>query len=287
MTNFPLVCPVCGEPLSHPDNDPKRLTCDANHSFDRAKQGYWNLLLAQNKRSKSPGDSKDMLLARRAFLDKGHYQAISDALSQTLITQLSNRNDANPALIADIGCGEGYYSHRLHQALKTANIDHGILAVDIAKDAARLASAKYKDPELLWMVASGARLPLEPHSLDLITVMFNRLMPEPLAEALKPTGELIAVWPAQRHLIELREHIYDTVRDTELDATQVLTKYFDEVAISQVNETMTLTEQSDLDQLLLMTPHGQRAQEHSQTLLSNGPFTLTISVNIGRYTPKT
>ena len=46
-------------------------TCGNGHSFDRAKQGYCNFLLANQKNSREPGDSVEMVDARRAFFKSG------------------------------------------------------------------------------------------------------------------------------------------------------------------------------------------------------------------------
>ena len=53
--------------------------CTQGHSFDIARQGYVNLLPVQNKRSRDPGDSKTMIVARQEFLVAGFYQPIADA----------------------------------------------------------------------------------------------------------------------------------------------------------------------------------------------------------------
>ena len=63
----PWQCPLCGEPLT----GDTALKCGRNHSFDRAKEGYWHLLPVQSMRTKAPGDSKEMVAARRAFLTPG------------------------------------------------------------------------------------------------------------------------------------------------------------------------------------------------------------------------
>ena len=278
-----LTCPVCQAPLSPPADNFKRLVCSNNHSFDQAKQGYWNLLLAQNKRSKAPGDSKEMLVARREFLAKGHYQAIAQGVNKAIQSATDHRTSVS---LADIGCGEGYYTVQMHALLAERGLPHQMIAVDIAKDAARLASQKHKQPEIFWAVASGARMPVQPHSLDVATVLFSRLMPEPLHHCLKADGELIAVWPGAQHLIELRQKIYNTVRDDALDASELLSSHFDEVELSQVNTTVCLTDEDSVRQLLLMTPHGQRIQDKAAELLSEGELTLTLNVNIGRYRPK-
>ena len=58
-------CPLCHAPLSRGDN---YYSCPQRHQFDLAKEGYVNLLPVQFKRSRDPGDSAEMMQARRAFL---------------------------------------------------------------------------------------------------------------------------------------------------------------------------------------------------------------------------
>ncbi|MGB0987591.1 MAG: putative RNA methyltransferase, partial [Pseudoalteromonas spongiae] len=74
-------CPMCQTPLA---DDTHRLICANNHSFDKAKEGYINLLPVQNKKSKDPGDNKEMVMARRAFLARGHYNFLRDAICQQI-----------------------------------------------------------------------------------------------------------------------------------------------------------------------------------------------------------
>lgn len=93
-------CPLCHQPLAHVNNS---FICPQRHQFDVAKEGYVNLLPVQHKRSRDPGDSAEMMQARRAFLDAGHYQPLRDAI----VEQLSARLDASATSILDIGCGKG------------------------------------------------------------------------------------------------------------------------------------------------------------------------------------
>lgn len=67
-----LACPVCAEALTSDDN--QHWQCGNQHSFDRARQGYLNLLLAHKKRSRAPGDDAEMVAARQRLLDSGVYQ---------------------------------------------------------------------------------------------------------------------------------------------------------------------------------------------------------------------
>lgn len=57
-------CPLCHAPLSRGDN---HYSCPQRHQFDLAKEGYVNLLPVQFKRSRDPGDSAEMMQARRRF----------------------------------------------------------------------------------------------------------------------------------------------------------------------------------------------------------------------------
>ena len=84
MTTSILLCPVCKESLQANESN-KSLSCENNHSFDRARQGYLNLLLAHKKKSKNPGDSQEMVIARQAFLNSNFYQPISDSLNQIVV----------------------------------------------------------------------------------------------------------------------------------------------------------------------------------------------------------
>ncbi|SUH36978.1 23S rRNA methyltransferase A [Salmonella enterica subsp. enterica] len=95
-----FTCPLCHQPLTQINNS---VICPQRHQFDVAKEGYINLLPVQHKRSRDPGDSAEMMQARRAFLDAGHYQPLRDAV----INLLRERLDQSATAILDIGCGEG------------------------------------------------------------------------------------------------------------------------------------------------------------------------------------
>ena len=94
-----LLCPICGETL---DRIEKQYRCGNGHSFDVARQGYVNLLPVQQKRSLNPGDTREQVLGRRAFLETGCYEPISNALNEAA----KELGATGPIL--DVGCGEGY-----------------------------------------------------------------------------------------------------------------------------------------------------------------------------------
>ena len=97
----PWQCPLCGGALQG-END---LKCEKGHCFDRAREGYWHLLPVQSMRTKAPGDSKEMVAARRAFLNAGYYGIFGRALGELCLEYgLPAAPDA-PLHLLDAGCG--------------------------------------------------------------------------------------------------------------------------------------------------------------------------------------
>ena len=89
----PWCCPLCGAPLAG-DN---ALKCPSGHSFDRAKEGYWHLLPVQNTRTKAPGDSREMVAARRTFLSAGYYGIFGQALGESASSTVSRKPESRSA----------------------------------------------------------------------------------------------------------------------------------------------------------------------------------------------
>ena len=95
-----FCCPLCSAPLERTETG---LLCPNRHSFDRSAAGYVHLLPPNRKHSKNPGDDKEMVAARSAFLDKGYYAPLRDALCEMAADCLKNE----PApVVVDSGCGE-------------------------------------------------------------------------------------------------------------------------------------------------------------------------------------
>ena len=112
----PWQCPLCGEPLT----GDTALKCGRNHSFDRAKEGYWHLLPVQSMRTKAPGDSKEMVAARRAFLNAGYYGIFGRALGELCLAYGVPTGADAPLHLLDAGCGEGWYDRCIAQAFAQA-----------------------------------------------------------------------------------------------------------------------------------------------------------------------
>jgi 23S rRNA (guanine745-N1)-methyltransferase len=74
-----LRCLVCKSALTKGERE---YTCLGGHRFDRARQGYVNLLQSQRSSARNHGDDRAMILARRNFLEKGYYGPLRDCLKE-------------------------------------------------------------------------------------------------------------------------------------------------------------------------------------------------------------
>ena len=195
-----FCCPLCSAPLTR---ETGTYRCPAGHSFDIAAAGYTHLLPPNRKHSKAPGDDKEMVAARSAFLEKGYYLPLRQALEQ-LACSLTDGLSA-PVLL-DSGCGEGWYTTGLFQALTSQGKQPQVAGVDISKFALKKAAKRLPDGE--FAVASVYHLPLPDQSADLITNVFSPLAAEEFARVLRSGGYYLYVVPSARHLWQMKEILY-------------------------------------------------------------------------------
>lgn len=232
-----LLCPICGAPLAKGE---RALVCPSHHSFDIARQGYVNLLPVQQKHSQDPGDTREQVLSRRAFLDTGTYAPILEALIEAA------REYGASGELLDVGCGEGYYCAGLSQALGLP-----LTGVDISKEAVRAAAARYKGPN--WLCATAAHLPVGDETVGLLTSLFALTLPEEFLRVLRPGGLYIQVVAAEDHLLGLKRIIYDRLTHKEKRTTQDfpgLTRLHSQ----HIAFDFTLTKEQ-IPWLFAMTPH--------------------------------
>ncbi len=259
-----LFCPLCGKALSREEHS---FRCENRHSFDIARQGYVNLLPVQNKRSLQPGDTRQQVLSRRAFLEGGFYAPIAQALCQLAA------GCTGPIL--DAGCGEGWYSAQLAQALETE-----LVGVDISKEAVRCAAGKYKGHQ--WLCASAAHLPVEDSSVGLLTSLFAMTAPAEFRRVLRPDGAFIQVLAAEDHLLGLKSIIYPELKHKEKNTVPDLPGFRLEKSLA-VKFSFT-AEGEQVQNLLSMTPHIYRiGKEGLQRLQGTKTLTDTASVVLNLY----
>ena len=264
-----LLCPICGELLFKQD---KCYRCASNHSFDIARQGHVNLLPVQHKRSLNPGDTAEQVVSRRAFLDGGFYAPIREALCALA------KDHCSSGPILDVGCGEGYYSAGLAEALKAE-----LLGLDISKEAVRYAAGRYKNAT--WICASAAHLPVKDGSVGLLTSLFALTMPEEFKRVLRNDGAYIQVLAAEDHLLGLKNIIYPELHHKEKFSTPDIPG-FRLVESRPLQFTFTV-ENQQVQNLLSMTPHVYRiSKEGAENLRQTQKLTDTASCVLNLYRPE-
>jgi len=263
--NIIWSCPVCQGGLTLLD---KTLACAAGHSFDRAKQGYFNLLLANQKGSANPGDDANMLGSRREFLAAGHFAPLAQALGNTLVDLLGGRAGEDVQLL-DTGCGEGYYLAELQQRLQRELPEQriGYAGSDISKEAAKLAARLHKSIE--WSVASSFHLPVDNRSVDVLLRVFAPGDLEEVARVLKAGGHFLRVVPGAEHLLELKAALYDEVTLHELQPTP---EGFNELSATEIRFDVELNDHASVQQLLTMTPFLWRGKREAREALQQAAY---------------
>lgn len=241
MTAF--LCPVCGEKLNKAGGS---AVCVNGHVFDYSKEGYLNLLTAGDKNSLDPGDNKDMVSARKTFLDGDYYLPLATEIDKTL-------NELLPKgyTLLDAGVGTGYYLAHVTGAGKK-------IGVDVSKHAVKYAAKKNPDAECA--VASVFSLPIANESVDAVACVFSPYAFSEYYRALKKGGKLIVASPRENHLIELRRALYSDVRAVD---NRVETDLFARISDNAVTYRFDITNSEDIAALVKMTPYAYRAPKEN------------------------
>ena len=269
-----LACPLDGLPMSVQQ---RSAVCANSHSFDIARQGYLNLLPVQQKRSKFPGDSVEMIAARQRFLAAGFYDRVADRMVEVLRSHEKFNDDS---CLLDAGCGEGFYLEWLSQALVADNIQAGLVGLDISKPA--IVAAARRNKNITWLVASNKQPPLMPQSVGMIICMFGFPVFDAFKKILKPGGKLLLVESGPQHLLELRKIIYAELKQGGLpDLSAAEQQGFELLAEDELSYKTAVLGHEQIADLLLMTPHLFRAtQEGKQRAAELEQIELTVDVSL-------
>lgn len=267
-----IICPVCKKELV---KNEKTYRCENNHSFDMAKQGYLNLLLSNQKHSKTPGDDKEMVLSRKRFLERDYYKIISESVNGIIEKNLNGKKSVN---ILDIGCGEGYYTGNIKRFLESLGVESNIIGIDISKEAIISAAKTYKNID--WLVASAMNIPLADGSMDFIICMFAKIIPEEKKRVLRKGGKLIVVSTGEKHLLELKQVVYEKVR-TEFYSPVEDLKIFRHCETVNCTGKSFIKENESIRNLFDMTPYKWRSPKDGiDRLFALDSLEITIDVNI-------
>ncbi len=236
-----FVCPKCKKNLKEINIS---LKCENGHSFDRAREGYYNLLLSSVKGNH--GDNREMLKARRDFLDTGAYRPLADKVSEFAYKYLHSGN------LLDIGCGEGYYTNIIEKRFSDKTVKTS--AFDISKDAVKLVAKRNKTIELA--VASAYHIPTADESFDMAINMFSPLAAEEIYRTLKKDGIFIMAIPGENHLFGLKAATYKTPYKNQVGSSEL--KGFSLIESEKISYTLTLDSSEKIKSLFMMTPYAYR-----------------------------
>ncbi|WP_394132120.1 23S rRNA (guanine(745)-N(1))-methyltransferase [Shewanella maritima] len=270
------ICPICAGNLSLAQTS---WQCPKGHQFDRAKEGYVNLLPVQKKKSKDPGDNKAMMMARREFLNQGFYQKLSDRVNDFALDKVKGLSDL---AVLDIGCGEGYYSQRLYQHLGSAHEQIDLFGLDISKSAIRYAAKRYA--HLNFSVASVFEMPYADKSFDLAIRIYAPSKPQELHRVMKDEGYLVTVSPGPKHHYALKQVIYDYPKLHSNEALQI--DGFEHIHQECLSYDIELKDKKDIDNFLNMTPYAWKLSDYQKQKLSEQDFKCELDFKIEIYRKK-
>ncbi len=262
-----LLCPVCRGDLRPGGDLGRTLVCPGGHSFDAARQGYFNFLVG--KGTVFEADTADMVAARFEFLSAGHYRGLAEAIADEAGPALAGSKgrggaetpDGPGPAVLDAGTGTGHY---LRTLLDRALLDRTppgqapVVAVglDISKFALRRAARM--NPDAVNLVSDVWQpLPVADGAVDVVTVIFAPRNAAEFARVLRPGGRLIVVTPRPGHLAEVAGQTgmlgIEPAKEERLAAS--LEGFFSPLATRELDLELSLTP-GDVANLALMGPAG-------------------------------
>ena len=262
-----FVCPKCKEKFSF---IAKSAICANGHSYDKARAGYYNLLLGRG--GGTHGDNKKMVLARREFLSAGYYSPLADRIAEAVLAN----TDKLPRVL-DAGLGEGYYTDRVERALFERDGESSVFGFDISKDA--VIEAARRNGRLSLAVAGSYDMPVANGSVDALVNTFSPLALSETVRVLSGGGVFVMAIPAEEHLFELKAKIYDipyknTVADTSLEGLSLISD-------EHLFYKMELDSQEKIRSLFEMTPYAYRTRrENAERVYSLSSLSVTADFRI-------
>jgi 23S rRNA (guanine745-N1)-methyltransferase len=252
-----LLCPVCRAGLAPVPagadggtaSRARALVCQAGHSFDAARQGYFNLLVG--KGTAFEADTADMVAARTAFLDAGHYRPLADSVAAAAVPALRGPEPT----VLDSGTGTGHYLRAVLDRVGTA-VPVAAVGLDISKFALRRAARL--NPEAVNLVSDVWQpFPVADAAVDVVTVVFAPRNAAEFSRVLKPSGRLVVVTPRPGHLGEIASQTgmlgIEPAKDERL--ADALAAHFELLSAEDLDLDLELSP-ADVANLALMGPAG-------------------------------
>ncbi len=222
-------------------NGPRR------HLWDISASGYVNFA------GSSGGDPSDCVRARRRFLALGHYAPLAENIAE-LLEKYSDRGS-----LVDAGCGEGYYTSRFAESFEL------VCGFDLSRAAVE-AAAKRRVDNVFFAVAGINAMPLASGRFSALTSIFAPCFEDEFCRVLKPDGILVVAAAGERHLLSLKDAIYDT-STLNTERADLPAGLF-EVESRRISYDFDLNSPEQIADLFAMTPYYYRTSRESAERLS-------------------
>ena len=247
-----LRCPVCAASMQIAE-DGRSCKCQGTrtHSYDFSRSGYLNL----TRPGDGEGDLKEAVNARKLFLNAGYYEPLSNEINTIL-------QNLNAKTVLDAGCGEGYYTNRMAK-------DRAVLGVDLSRAGIDSAAkqAKQNATGAAFAVGSIFSLPVGDAICDAVTNLFAPCCEEEFSRVLKNGGYLILVGAGERHLMGLKQVLYENPYLNPGRAD--LPTQMEEIDRRRLTYTVTVEGNETIEALFSMTPYYWRTSESDRIKLKN------------------
>jgi 23S rRNA (guanine745-N1)-methyltransferase len=252
------------------------LRCASGHSFDVARQGYVNLLTGNAPAGL--GDSVEMVDARSAFLEAGHF----DPLVRGVAEMAADATRGVAGAVVDVGAGTGRYPAATLDLLP----GRAGLALDGSRFAARRAARAH--PRMGAVVCDAwRRLPIRDGVAAVVLDVFAPRNGAETARTLATGGSLIVATPTARHLEELVDPLrlltVDELKQERLRAE--LAPHLHRDGASLVEQEMML-DRGAVAHLVAMGPSARHTDpaELERAIAGLGdPAAVTLSVTVSRW----
>jgi len=270
-----IICPNCKAILHNYD---KILKCQNGHSFDVAKDGYINLLLANQKKKLNPGDNKIMMNAREAFLCSGYYDFLIDFIESSIKSlHVASDTRTENAYLLDLGCGTGYYTRSL---LRNDNINK--IGIDISKSG--ISRASKNDRNSIYIISSNYDLPIKDNSVEIVINIFSPISINEVKRVLKPGGYFLKVVPAKDHMKEIASLIYESFipHQSSIETELSLISDLQIIKVEKLEKEILLSGEN-LYNLISMTPYLYKFESSELEKLKELLVTISFKIIISKY----
>lgn len=276
MSNEHLIdvfgCPLCHQGFQL--RDERVLVCTDGHAFDVSREGYVNLMPAQDKRSREPGYNQELIASRHEFFATGGYRQVADEMAGLVLDVAGGRS----ARVLDAGCGEGYYLRVMAEHQPSLDL----VGTDLSKPGVRTASRQHRSAA--YAVANSYHLPLPDASVEVIISHFSPIPIEEFARVLRPDGWLLLGSPGPDHLFSLKSLVYDSPRRHSEVTHDLRDVRFERSQRRVTRYELPIPDQRTLTALFAMTPYAYGATGRDPVrALTNDTFSTEVHVLFDLY----